>query len=186
MSVTRIANRYAKSLMDLAIERGELDVVLKDVEDFKKVSENRDFELLLKSPIVNTDKKQDIFNALFSERYNKTTKAFLDILLRKSRESYLTEIADSFIAQYKNLQRISSITLTTASSLSEEKIGSIKSKLLASPATMDNVDIQVKVDPELIGGFVIEFDDKLYDSSVAHKLSQLRKEFSDNEYVAKM
>ena len=186
MSVTRIANRYAKSLMDLAIERGELDAVLADVEDFKKVSENRDFELLLKSPIVSPDKKQNIFDALFEERYNKTTKAFLDILIKKSREYYLADIADSFVKQYKDMKRISSITLTTAGELSEAKLNDIKAKLLASKATMDNVDIQVQVDPAIIGGFVIEFDDKLYDSSVAHQLNLLRKEFSDNEYVAKL
>lgn len=186
MSVSRIANRYAKSLMDLAIERGELDTVLADVEDFKKVSQNRDFELLLKSPIVNPGKKQAIFDELFTERYNKTTKAFLDILLSKSREYYLSDIADSFVQQYKNLKRISSITLTTAGELSEERLKDIKTKLLASSATMDNVNIQVNIDPAIIGGFVIEFDDKLYDSSVAHQLALLRKEFSDNEYVAKL
>lgn len=186
MSVSRIANRYAKSLMDLAIERGELDSVLADVKDFKGACENRDFELLLKSPIVNKDKKQDIFNALFSERYNKTTKAFLDILLNKSRESYLAPIADAFITQYKANQKISSITLTTAQEMSEEKLNAIKAKLSQSENTKDNLEINVKVDPAIIGGFIIEFDDKLYDSSVAHSLELLRKEFSDNEYVAKL
>jgi F-type H+-transporting ATPase subunit delta len=49
--------------------------------------------------------------------------------------------------------------------------------------TLDSVEIDTKVDPSIIGGFVIQLGDKLYDASVAHQLSTLKKEFNNNEFV---
>jgi len=53
--------------------------------------------------------------------------------------------------------------------------------LVNSDLTLDTVEIDTKVDPAIIGGFVVQLGDKLYDASVAHQLSALKKEFSDNE-----
>jgi len=63
---------------------------------------------------------------------------------------------------------------------------SIKAQLKGSSQTAANVEIETAVNPDLIGGFVIEFADKLYDASVAHKLSKLKKEFTGNQYEKKM
>jgi F-type H+-transporting ATPase subunit delta len=183
MSVNRISSRYAKSLIDLALERNELEAVVKDIEVFNKVAENKDFSMLLKSPIINTTKKQAIFSAVLDGKIGKTTASFFDIILRKGRESVLTDISAAFMAQYKQLKKISTATLTTASPLNEATLADIKAKLLASNITMDQLELKTKVDPNIIGGFVIEVGDKLYDASVQHKLDQLKKEFSGNQYV---
>lgn len=183
MSVSRIASRYAKSLIDLAKEQNELDKVLDDIKYFNEVAKNRDFTLLLKSPIVNVSKKKAVFNALFDGKLSKTTKAFFDIILNKGREPLLADITSEFISQYKNFNRISTVTVTTAIPMSEANIADIKTKLLASNITMDKLDFNTKVDPSIIGGFMIEVGDKLYDDSVKHKLDKLRKEFIDNQYV---
>lgn len=186
MSVSRIASRYAKSLLDLASEGNVLDTVLSNIKTFKAATENRDFLLMLKSPIINRDKKKQIIDKIFGEKFEKLTNAFMHIILRKGREAYLPDIADAFIHQYKKNQHISTIFLTTATALDEDSLREIKSKLLASTATDQNVEIISKVDPNIIGGFVIEFEDKLYNASVAHKLEQLRKEFKGNAYVNTM
>jgi len=183
MSVSRISSRYAKSLLDLARERNELDTVLKDIESFNEATKNRDFFLLLKSPIVKTDKKLAIFKAIFEGKLSKTTSAFFDIILRKGREMYMPEIAADFLGQYKELNRISTVILTTATPLNDVSLNDIKAKLLASDITMDKLDIVTKIDPSIIGGFKIEVGDKLYDASVVHKLEQLKKEFGSNQYV---
>ena len=183
MSISRISSRYAKSLLDLARERNELDAVMKDIEYFNEASKNRDLYMLLKSPIVNYGKKLSIFKVLFNDKLGKTTTAFFEIVIKKGRERYLPEIAAEFIAQYKYFNKISSVTITTASPLAAASLTQIKQKLLSSSITMEKLEIIMKVNPELIGGFVIETGDKLYDASVAHKLDQLRKEFVDNQYV---
>ncbi len=183
MSVTRIASRYAKSLIDLAVEQDKLERVLEDVKTFQKAADDRDFYLLLKSPIINASKKQSIFNALFEDRFDEMTSAFIKIILNKGREAYLPEIADEFINQYKEIKHISTVKLTTAAPLGAETISRIKQKLVASTATEEHVELITKVDPDIVGGFVIEFDDKLYDESVTHKMELLRKEFSKNLFV---
>jgi F-type H+-transporting ATPase subunit delta len=183
MSINRISARYAKSLLDLAIERNEVDVVLNDIKIFNEVAKNRDFLLLLKSPIVNTTKKQSIFKAIFASKLSKTTDAFLDIILRKGRESVLVDIVSAFKEQYKAYNKISSVNITTATPLTDVALAEIKAKLLSSNITMDKVEMTTKVDPNIIGGFVIEVGDNLYDASVLYKLDQLKKEFVGNQYV---
>lgn len=183
MSVSRISSRYAKSLMDLALERQELEAVHNDMQGFLEATKNRDLYLLLKSPIVNPDKKMSILTALFGGKAGKTTMAFFDIIIRKGREMYLPEIAADFMAQYKQHMRISTVHIITAAPLSENALEEIKERLLKSQITMDKVDIIQKVDSSLIGGFIIEVGDKRYDASVSHKLEQFRKEFSGSQYV---
>lgn len=183
MSVTKIASRYAKSLMDLAIESNNLENVLEDINEFKKATDNRDFYMLLKSPIVNKEKKISIFQELFEGKANELTYAFLNILVRKGRENYLPEIANQFISQYKALKSISSVTLTTAVPIPEGQLSKIREKLNESESTRDNIDIETEIDEDIIGGFILEIEDKMYDASIAHKLDQLKKEYSSNKYV---
>ncbi len=178
MSVIRIASRYAKSLIELAQERGQLEEVLADIKSFQKATENRDLYLLLKSPIINVTKKQQVFDALFEGKLTELTLAFFKIVLRKSREKYLPEVANEFISQYKKMKHISSVTLVTATALGAETVSKIKQKLVASEATDDHVELLTEVDPDLLGGFVLQFGDRLYDASVAHKLEKLKKEFA--------
>ncbi|RMG87337.1 MAG: ATP synthase F1 subunit delta [Bacteroidetes bacterium] len=186
MSAIRIAHRYAKSLIDLAQETGKLERVLEDVKVFNEAAKNRAFYLMLKSPIIKSDKKANIFKALFEGKFDEMTMAFLNILLKKGRESFLPEIAKEFLAQYKAIKHISTVKLKTAAPLSKEVLEKIKQKLLESSVTDQKVEIITETDPELIGGFVIEFDDKLYDASVRHKLDLLSKEFEDNLYISQI
>lgn len=182
MSVIRIASRYAKSLLDLGKDQGVMNEVVSDMEGFSKMVENRDLYLLLKSPIINAGKKAEIFNALFDGKVNKLTKAFFDIILRKGREGYLPEIATEFLDQYKRIQGISSVKLTTAAPISDSTLESIKAKLLASEVTDESVDIETSVDESLIGGFIVKIGDKQIDASVSHKLAQLAKEMTNKEH----
>jgi F-type H+-transporting ATPase subunit delta len=160
--------------------------VLEDVQSFQEVAKNRDFLLMLRSPVVKADTKERVFKQLFGGKYDEITMAFLQILLRKGRESQLAEIADEFTHQYKVIKHISTVKLKTASQLSDATIKTIKDQLLASTNTDQNVELVTEIDPNLIGGFVIEFDDRLYDASVVHKLNLLKKNFKDNLYISQI
>ena len=183
MSVQRVASRYAKSLIDLAVEQNKLDRVLEDIEGFNKALESRDFYLLLKSPIINQGKKASIFKAIFGDQFDEMTNGFFKIILNKGRESYLPEIADEYIAQYRAIKNISTVKLTTAVPLDDAAVEKIKAKLKASSELEANIEINTSVNPDIIGGFVLEFDNKLYDASVAQKLEELKKEFSKNDFI---
>ena len=179
MSVARIAGRYAKSLIDLAQEQGKLETILGDMSAFKTATENKDLHMMLKSPIINTTKKRNILKSLFGESFDEMTMAFVNIVLTKGREEFLPEICQEFVGQYQQIKNITSATVISATALKEDTLEKIKDKI-RTEMTDGNGDVQVttKVDASLLGGFVIEIGDKLYDASVATSLKNLRKEFT--------
>lgn len=183
MSADRIANRYAKSLIDLAVEQGKLEEVHNDVKYIEKVAENKDFQSVIKSPVIAPAKKKQVLNALFSGKVSPMMSSFLKTVLSKGREAYLGEMAKDFIVQYKTIKKVSAVQLTSAQPLSKATVDKILAKLHSSSSTMDNIELDIKVDPSLIGGFVLQYNDKLYDTSVKHKLSLLKKEFNKNQYI---
>ncbi|MCC6460631.1 MAG: ATP synthase F1 subunit delta [Saprospiraceae bacterium] len=183
MSVIRIATRYAKSLIELAVSQGKLEQVFADINSLKAATQNRDLQMLLKSPIVHGDKKMAVLNALFQSHMDTLTMSYLQLLVNKGREMYLPEIALEFVNQYKVLKHITSVTVISATPLSDEVLNSLRGKLLGSGVTSENLEIQIKIDPSLIGGFVLEFDNKRYDASVASKLVELKSDFNKNQYI---
>lgn len=184
MSSYRIASRYAKSLIDLASEQGKLDRVVEDMAFFAEVSKLKDVALLLKSPIINSDKKGKVLDAIFTGKVDPLPHSFIEIILRKGREAYLGEIAEEVVSQYRVIKGISIVEVVSAEALSAEALESIRKKLVDSKLTHGNIQFKTSVDANLIGGFVISFEDKLYDASVKHQLDLLRKEFSSKDYQA--
>lgn len=182
MSTYRIAARYAKSLIDLAIQQDKLDTVLRDMEAFAEVSRLRDMALLLKSPVIKPEKKRTILKAIFSGKVDPLTYAFLEILLRKGREAQLPEIATEFLQQYRDIKGITIVQVSSAEPLPDAVLEAIRRKLVESRLTHHQIQFEAKVDPLLIGGFVIAFDDKLYDASIRHQLDNLRKQFAGKEF----
>ncbi len=108
--------------------------------------------------------------------------AFLNIIVVKGREAYLPEIADSFMDQYNGIHQLSKLTVTTAVAMDDAALDSIRKKVLASGITTTNLEIIAKVDPAIIGGFILEFGDRLYDDSITHKLELLKQEFKTNYF----
>src|SRR5258708_9861650 len=117
----RLAARYAKSILDLSLEKGQLETVYQDMLLLKEACRvSRDLESLLRSPIVKADKKGKILDAIFAGKISPLTSAFITLLLNKEREGYLPEIAPAFVEQYKIHKSIQTVKLTTAVPVSEE------------------------------------------------------------------
>ena len=155
MSVTRIATRYAKSLLELAIDQKSVEPVHADMDTLQSAVKHRDLYLLMKSPIVHADKKIAVLHAILESKINPLTMAYLDLLVNKGREMYIPEISAEFIRQYKILKRITTVVVTSPTPLSEDVLDSLRKKLLAGGLTTENLDIETRVDPELIGGYVL-------------------------------
>jgi F-type H+-transporting ATPase subunit delta len=182
----RLAGRYAKSLVDLAIEKNQLDQVYADMLFLHRVCKsNRDFVNLLKSPIIQTDKKEKIFDTIAKDNLGDLTSSFNKLLIKKGREIYLPEIVVAFIQQYKDFKGINIAKLITAVPASDELKNSIINKI-KSVLRMDQIELNTEVNPEIIGGFVLEIGDKLIDASVAFELHNIKKEFESNDFVYKI
>lgn len=175
MSSKRIASRYAKSVLDLAVEQGKLPTIMHDFEQLKESFKNRDLYLMSKSPIIKGDQKMDIFKAIFEGKVDALTLMFMEVLTNKGRENILPEIVKEFFNQYRQKMGILSVKMTTAVPADEALMASAKAKILSSGISATQVDIQNIVNPDILGGFQLEYDGKVYDASVATHLRNLKQ-----------
>lgn len=185
MSAYRLASRYAKSLLDLAVEKNALEPVFNDITFFQSVLKRTpEFRAVLRNPIINTGKKQQIFNQLF-DAFHPITKAFFEIVLRKRRSEFLPEFATAFIELYNAHNHITAVTLTTAVEPDDNTIEKVKS-ILQEKAGLEKIVLETKVNPDIIGGFILQFGDKMIDASVLRKLEIIDDQFINNDYVKKI
>jgi F-type H+-transporting ATPase subunit delta len=174
-----LARRYALAIFAFALENKELDRVSIDMKMIGQVIfENRELQHLLISPVVSNVRKKNILRLIFKDRIHKLTLTFLDILVRKGREREIMEIAIQFDKIYLDYKKITRVEVTTAIALDtatqQRMMSNFKDK------THNTLQLEEQVDPEIIGGFVLKFDDYLYDASIKKTLSMLRKEFDKN------
>jgi F-type H+-transporting ATPase subunit delta len=182
MQNPRLAARYAKSLLDLAVEQNQLDAVYADMKWLQQVNKsNPDFVNMLRSPIISSDKKDKIIDAIIGSKVTKLTMLFINLLTTKTRESNMPEIVTAFISQYNSLKNIQTVKLTTATPISEELKNSIVAKVKSSTST--GVEIETSVKEELIGGFKLEVGGTLIDASILRDLNDVKKQFLNNEYI---
>ena len=185
MKESLAARRYAKSLIVLAQEKNILEEIFSDMSlIYSTISNNKDLQLLLKSPVVNTDKKQAILSAIFNNKLNELSSSFLNLISAKKREAIVQNIANSFINQYKHLNNIVIAEVTTAIKLDEKQINKIVSLYKAGPE--NKFEIIEKVNPEIIGGFVLRVGDNQIDTSISKEIRELKKAFNENPYIAEI
>lgn len=173
MKSTKAASRYAKALLELAVENNKLDKVAEDMRYLAKVSsENYDFQLLLNSPVVKTDKKIAIFNELFGQ-FEQVTTMFINLITKNRREYMLDDIAVSFESQVKAYKGIVPVTVISAVPLAASTRETIMKKIKAS--AKGELEVNEIVDESLIGGFIVRMDDKQIDASVSSQFSNLKQ-----------
>ena len=186
MSNARLAGRYAKSILDLATEKGQLEAVYADMKYLQAVcTASSEFVNLLRSPIIKADQKNSIIDAVNKDKVSALTNAFTVLLVKKGRERDLPEMATAFIEQYNALKGIHQVTLTTAVEVSDVLKKSIEDKVKAENK-FATIELTTKTDEALIGGFVLEFDNNLLDASIARDLKDIKKQFLHNEFVEKI
>lgn len=182
MKETKIANRYAKALFDLALEKELIDQVKVDMDLVISIcGQNKDFKLMLQSPIIFTDKKEAILKELFEKNIQQMSYFFLLIITRKKREAILNLIAEQFVVIYKEYKNITEAQLSTAVEMDPK----IKEQLIAllKDQTKGEIELETIVEKDLIGGFVLNYDNKQFDASISKQIKNLKQEFDKNLYV---
>ncbi|WP_143962559.1 ATP synthase F1 subunit delta [Litoribacter populi] len=181
MSVFRVSSRYAKSLVDLSLERGVLEGVRQDMNRLLSIGEvSKDFVNLIKSPVIKGDKKLKALKALFPNAH-EITLAFFDILSRKGREALLVDIAKAFVTLYNEHKGIQIAEVTTTFEMDDNQREEFK-KIVREISNKSEVELVEKVNKDIIGGFVLKVGDKQLDESLNSKLNALRLQFSQNLY----
>jgi F-type H+-transporting ATPase subunit delta len=177
MAGTRAAIRYAKAILDIAKENNSVDTVNADMTSITKViKESAELKDFLQSPIVKGEIKFSSLNEIFAST-QKETKGLFQLLLANKRFELLNDIALQFNALYDELNGIEVAKVTTAVPMTPE----LEAKVLAKIASFSNkkITIQNIVDPAIIGGFILRMRDKQYNASVANRLQNLKREFSN-------
>ena len=186
MQNPRLAERYAKSIIDLSTELSQLDAVHEDMLSLQSIcKQSREFVLMMNSPIINADKKHKIINAITDGKISKITQTFIQLLCSKNRESNLPGIVTSFIEQFNKIKGIHRVKLTTAMPVSDEIKNSFIQKIKAA-TDIKIIELESKVDDKLIGGFTLEMDGKLIDASILRDIKDVKKQFANNDYIHKL
>lgn len=177
MSIFTVASRYAKSLLDLAQEQGQLDAVKGDVESVISVlTSNSELLAVLKNPIIKGDKKRSILGSIFEGKISPVIVSFFYILVNKGRASILLDVAQEFVREYNEAKGIVNASVTSATALSEANLAELQKTI--EEEVKAQVILKNKVDASLIGGFLVRVGDRQMDASIAGKLNKLEKHFA--------
>jgi F-type H+-transporting ATPase subunit delta len=182
-SHSRIAVRYAKSLLGLAVDQGKVDEVKADFALVLKTLEHKELAALFKSPVITNDKKHGVVDALYKGKIDDLSYKYISLLINKNREPYLHEICEEYSEMCQRHKGITSIRVISAAPMTESVLNDLRVRLTESVSTAKNVEVTNVVDPSILGGFILEYDDKRYDASIQAKLNQLKGDFSKNLYV---
>lgn len=186
MADLRAASRYVKSLLDLAIEKNVLEKVHADMLFFSKVyEENKQFALMLRSPVIPHDKKREIMAKIFKGKVDNLTMSFFDIITRKNREPLLGAIAKEFHNAYNDYKGIGKATVTSAVPLDANLRAEFEA-LVKKYSDKKQVELVERVDAEMIGGFVLNVGDRQVDASIKNKIKALKVKFSQNPYIKEL
>lgn len=177
MSELQVASRYAKSLIDLAQEEQAVEPIKADIEQFLATCRaNPQLQAILKNPIISPSKKIAILEELFGKTFHKVVMSFFRIVTAKMRSSILYATAKEFINEYNLRTGISRATVTSAAPLDEANLEEISA--IVKEAVGGNVQLEAKIDPDLIGGFILKVGDRQFDTSIANSLKKLKTAFS--------
>jgi F-type H+-transporting ATPase subunit delta len=184
MKNPRLAGRYAKSLLDLAVEQNQVDAVCADMKWLHSICKsNPDFVAVLRSPIIKPTAKEKIIESISKERVSTLTTAFIQLLVRKAREINLPEIVTAYIDQFNKLRNIYKVKITTAEPMTDEIRETIMANVRAAVRTDQTFEIETRVKRELIGGFLLETEGILVDASILRDLKDIQKQFMNNDYL---
>lgn len=180
MLSNKVIGRYAKALFELASETKQTEKVFSDVILINEiVMTNNDLVMMLASPIIKTDKKLAILKAIFEKHICDLSLAYILLITKKRREVYIPSIAEQFVILYKELKGIKKAHLVTSVAIDEKTKASIIDRLKAF--TNNQIELVEEINPDIIGGFILSFDNKQYDASIAKEFQLLSKEFNIKE-----
>ena len=176
MAEQKVSARYASSLLDSAIEKNQLDVVSNDIDFISSVlKQNPSLDRMLENPIVKPELKSSILEEIFKSKINSETMEFILFVVKKKRE----EILSSILEKFKELRDIKlgfvNVNVSVASEFSDSQKNELQNKL--QNVLKKKVRMSYKVDEKILGGFIVQAGDTVFNASIKHQLDLLKKHF---------
>lgn len=185
MNSYRINTNYAKALFMVASETADIDRVADDMRLVGSVfAENRELNVLFANPTVRQDKKAAIVRDLFTDKVSDCTMTFLLFVVRKNRSVSLRGICDAYLSLHRDARGIVLSDLVTHQPIDDKARQTVID--LVAEFTGKQVELLDHTDPNMLGGFKLEFDHNMYDARIRTKIRKLRNEFAKNDYESKL
>jgi F-type H+-transporting ATPase subunit delta len=176
MSITRVAQRYVKPLLEIALEQGLEKRVLEDLAFVDQVIKaNKNLSVMLANPIIYSDKKERILQELFKGKVHDLTLKFFSVLSKNNRDEVLGYIYTEYKLEYNRIKNIHEVSVVSASDLNAQNMKEIEA-LCQKIYKTGTIAIQHTIDPNLIAGIIIKTEHKQFDLSVASRLRKIKSE----------
>ena len=173
MKGSSVAIRYATSLMEMALEKGNLDQIANDMHFMNQTAEeNPELTALFKSPIVGSEKKLEIIKLVFGQ-FEPLTMSFVELVIKNKREAHLNDISGAFGDLVKTHKGIVPVELVTAVKLDDATRKNILAKVEGS--VTGTLEVTETINPEIIGGFIVKMGDRRIDASVSSQFNKLKQ-----------
>lgn len=182
----RLSHRYALALKQLSDERGETTALYQEFKLLQSlVKASDDLRVFLRSPVIKPDVKVKALEKVMGGRLSRLLKLFIEKLTKARRENLLGEIATDFVAMCDKGEGRAVARLQVAWPLPDALKEEIRKRTLKQLEAQDirTLEIEEVVRPEIIGGFILQMEDKRVDASYSGKLNMLKRQFSQNLYV---
>lgn len=171
-----ISKTYGEALFELAVEENKIDAFLEEVMAVQKaLQDNPELYKLLNHPKISKEEKTEVVENIFKGRISDEVTGFLTLIISKERFKELDAILLYFIQRVKEEKGIGTAYVTTAVPLKEIQKAQVEEKLLAT-TSYKKMEMIYNVDESLIGGMVIRIKDRVVDSSIKTKLSEIQKQ----------
>jgi len=170
----RVAKRYAKALFGLAAEEKILETIETDVNMIDQViAENEDLADMLGNPLINNQDKFSVLKEIFAKKINILSLNFLDLLARKKRLLILPDAIEAFNSMMLEYRNTVEAELVSAVELSDEQAGTIQEGI--ESITGKKLRLEKRLDPDIIGGFIVKVEDVVIDNSIRYQLAKLHE-----------
>lgn len=178
MDIGIIARRYAKALIEYAVEQKSEDALYQEILMFiKNYQEIKQLPEVLDNPLISPEQKINVICQAASTRASSVFRKFATLVVYHHRESIMPFIAHSFIGLYRKLKHISIGQLITAVPVADKEADRLEMWMESQAAESTDVILEKKVDPNILGGFIFEIDDYRLDASVATQFERIKKHF---------
>jgi F-type H+-transporting ATPase subunit delta len=170
-----MAGRYAGALFELALEEKAVDQVKKDLETFDAlVGESPDLNRLVRSPVFGVDEQLKALSAILDKAGITGIAAnFLRVITTNRRLFAVRDIVRGYRALVAKHKGEVSAQITVAEKLNDSNLGALKDALKSVTGGKD-VDLDVKIDPAIIGGLIVKVGSRMVDSSLRTKLNAIK------------
>ena len=167
-----ISVRYARALLKSATDAKLEERVYQEMQTLaKSYIEVAQLRQTIDNPMLSKDKKQELLETAAGASPSPLTKAFFALVLKEDREPVMQLMANSYVTLYRKQKNVIRGKLTTAARVSAET--EQKMRQMVESKTQGTVEFETEVNPDIIGGFILEYDTYRMDASVKSKLNNI-------------